>query len=251
MRIQYCSDLHLEFEQNRRYLESSPLPVSGEILILAGDIVPLHDEYLIDPFFAFISKNYKQVFWVPGNHEFYYKNISDYSSSFNIQVYPNINIVNNIYQQYEGIHFVFSTLWSRISQENRKNTERSVSDFECIRHNNQKFNATAYNELHERGLEFIKQSLSGKKNKTVVVTHHLPSVLCNSAVHNASPINEAFCVDLTEYIEESHADFWIYGHSHFNQKPLFIGDTIMLTNQLGYVRLNEQGTFKHNAYFSV
>jgi Icc-related predicted phosphoesterase len=251
MRIQYCSDLHLEFEQNRRYLETSPLTVTGDILILAGDIVPLHDEFMNNPFFPFISNNYKQVFWVPGNHEFYYKNISDYSSSFNIQVYPNINIVNNIDLHFEGIHLVFSTLWSKISKENEKIIERSVSDFECISQNNQKFNATAYNKLHETGLEFIKQSLTGKKNKTVVVTHHLPSVLCNAAMHHASPINEAFCVDLTDYIEESNADFWIYGHSHFNQKPLFIGDTIMLTNQLGYVQLNEQGTFKHNAYFSV
>ena len=251
MRIQYCSDLHLEFEQNRRYLETSPLTVSGDILIMAGDIVPLHDEYLTNPFFPFISNNYKQVFWVPGNHEFYYKNISDYGSSFNIQVYPNINIVNNIDLHFEGIHFVFSTLWSKISKENEKIIERSVSDFECITQNNKKLNATAYNKLHEAGLEFIKQSLIGKKNKTVVATHHLPSVLCNAAVHNASPINEAFCVDLTEYIEESNADFWIYGHSHFNQKPLFIGDTIMLTNQLGYVHFNEQGNFKQNAYFSV
>ena len=220
-------------------------------MILAGDIVPLHDEFLTNQFFAGISKNYKQVFWVPGNHEFYFKNISDYSSSFNIQVNNNINIVNNIDLQFDDIHFVFSTLWSKISKQNEKNIERSVSDFECISHNNKKFNATVYNILHDESLVFIKQSLKGKKNKTVVVTHHLPSVLCNSAVHNASPINEAFCVDLTDYIEECNADFWIYGHSHFNQKPIYIGNTILLTNQLGLVQLNEQGSFKNNAYFSV
>ena len=251
MRIQYCSDLHLEFEQNRRYLETSPLAISGDILILAGDIVPLHDEYLTNPFFSLISASYRQVFWVPGNHEFYYKNISDYSSSYNIQVYPNINIVHNIDLLFEGINFIFSTLWTKISKGNEKIIERSVSDFECITHNNKKLDAARYNKLHETGLDFIKQSLSGKKNKTVVVTHHLPSVLCNSALHNASPINEAFCVDLTDFIGECKAGFWIYGHSHFNQKPLFIGDTMLLTNQLGYVQRNEQGSFKHNAYFSV
>jgi hypothetical protein len=75
--------------------------------------------------------------------------------------------------------------------------------------------------------------------------------LCNDPVHNASNINEAFCVDLTDYIEESNANFWIYGHSHYNQKPLYIGNTILLTNQLGYVHLNEYGLFKQNAYFSI
>jgi len=251
MRIQYCSDLHLEFEQNSRYLKTAPLVVSGDILILAGDIVPLHDEFLNNSFFSSVSKNFRQVFWVPGNHEYYYKNISDYSRSFNIQVHSNINIVNNINLQYENIQFIFSTLWSRIRKENEKNIELSVSDFECINNNNKKFKTSAYNKLHDESLCFIKQSLNGKKNKTVVVTHHLPSFLCNSAVHNASPINEAFCVDLTDYIEECNANFWIYGHSHFNQKPLFIGNTIMLTNQLGYVQFEEHGSFKHNAYFSV
>ena len=56
MRIQYCSDLHLELEQNSNYFESTPLEVSGDILILAGDIVPLHDTYLNNPFFRFISE---------------------------------------------------------------------------------------------------------------------------------------------------------------------------------------------------
>jgi len=251
VRIQYCSDLHLEFKQNSKYLTNNPLSVCGDILILAGDIVPLHDEFLNDSFFSFISKNFKQVFWVPGNHEYYYKNISDYNRSFNIQIHSNINIVNNIDLQYESIQFIFSTLWSRISKGNEKNIEQSVADFECITNNNKKFTTANFNKLHDESLGFIKQSLNIKKDKTVVVTHHLPSFLCNAPVHNASYINEAFCVDLTDYIEECNANFWIYGHSHYNQKPLYIGNTIMLTNQLGYVHLNEFGLYKQNAYFSI
>jgi Icc-related predicted phosphoesterase len=251
VRVQYCSDLHLEFEQNKKYLTTSPISVCGDILILAGDIVPLHDEFLENSFFSFISKNYKQVFWVPGNHEYYYNNISDYSRSFNIQIHKNLNIVNNIDLQYDGIQFIFSTLWSRISRVNEKNIEQRISDFECISTNKRKFKASDFNKLHDESLSFLKQSLNGIKDKTVIVTHHIPSVLCNSPVHNSSDINEAFCVDLTDYIEKCNANFWIYGHSHFNQKPLVIGNTFMLTNQLGYIHLNEQERFKHNAYFSV
>jgi Icc-related predicted phosphoesterase len=251
VRVQYCSDLHLEFEQNSKYLTTYPLSVCGDILILAGDVVPIHDEFLNNSFFSFISKNYKQVFWVPGNHEYYFGNISDYNSSFNIQLLGNINILNNIELQYEGIQFIFSTLWSRISRGNEKNIEQCVSDFECITNFDKKFMASDFNKLHDESLSFIKKSLDIRKNKSVVVTHHLPSFLCNDPVHNASNINEAFCVDLTDYIEESNANFWIYGHSHYNQKPLYIGNTILLTNQLGYVHLNEYGLFKQNAYFSI
>lgn len=250
MRIQYCSDLHLEFEHNSKYVLNKPLNVSGDILILAGDIVPLHDEFLNNSFFSFVTDNFKQVYWIPGNHEFYHKDIADFSMSYNIQLRENFNIVNNIDLIYENIQFVFSTLWSNISSNNEKKIEQCVLDFECIANKNRKLKATDFNKLHQDSLNFIKHSLKNKNSKTVVVTHHLPSGLCNSPIHNNSPLNEAFCVDITEYIEGCNANFWIYGHSHFNQKPLHIGNTILLTNQLGYVQSNEHKNFKPNAYFS-
>lgn len=251
MNIQYCSDLHLEFAQNSKYLKTNPLRVCGDILILAGDIVPLHDEFLNDPFFSFISSEYKQVYWVPGNHEFYYKNISDYSPSYNIQIHKNINIVNNISLVYDGIQFIFSTLWSNIRNTNEKFIEQRVSDFDCITNNGNKFRVADYNKLHSESLRFIKDSIQGKPDKVVVVTHHVPSKRCNTHAHRLSLINEAFCVDLTEWIKTSNINFWIYGHNHNNQKPLFVGKTIMLTNQLGYVMLGEQNNFRRNAFFSI
>lgn len=251
MRIQYCSDLHLEFDKNSNYLIKKPLSICGDILILAGDIVPLHDEFLNNPFFSFISDNYKQVFWVPGNHEFYYRNILDFGSSINLKLRDNITVVNNVEFQFEDIHFIFSTLWTRISEKNEKYIEMNVSDFECITNNDKKFRASDYNRLHSESLNFIRKSTETEKSKVVIVTHHLPSFLCNKPSHNRSIINEAFSVNLTDFIETSNVNFWIYGHSHFNQKPLHIGKTVLLTNQLGYVQQNEQDGFRKNAYFSL
>lgn len=37
MRIQYLSDLHLEFRENADYLRHHLPPVTGDILIVAGD----------------------------------------------------------------------------------------------------------------------------------------------------------------------------------------------------------------------
>ncbi len=251
MKIQYCSDLHLEFGQNSRYLEKNPLKINGEILILAGDIIPLHDEFFNNSFFGFIADNYEHVFWVPGNHEFYYKDITEFSKSYTIQLKSNISIVNNVEMTVKDVRFIFGTLWSKISSGNEKLIEQSVSDFEIISNNNKKLRAVDFNKLHSESFNFIQESLKIENEKTVVVTHHLPSRFCNSPAHGKSLINEAFCVDLTDFIEKTNSNFWIYGHSHFNQKPLFIGDTVLLTNQLGYVNAGEHESFKHNAYFYI
>ncbi|PKP21999.1 MAG: metallophosphoesterase [Bacteroidetes bacterium HGW-Bacteroidetes-21] len=251
MKIQYCSDLHLEFEHNQKYLQIHKLKVSGEILVLAGDIVPLHDEYLNNSFFDFLSNNYKHVYWVPGNHEFYHKDIADFSPSFHIRIRDNISIVNNVDVEMEDVCFIFSTLWSTIGKNNEKLIEQGVSDYDCILNNGKKIRVKDTNNLHIHSLAFIKQKLQSTGKTTVIVTHHLPSSLCNSPAHANSPVNEAFCVDLSSFIENCGAKFWIYGHSHFNQKPIYIGKTILLTNQLGYLKYYEQVGYKNNAYISI
>lgn len=71
MDIQIVSDLHLELEWNTRHFEQYPLVPSADILVLAGDIMILGDDFVEHHFWDRVPKDFKQVYFLPGNHEYY------------------------------------------------------------------------------------------------------------------------------------------------------------------------------------
>ena len=62
MKIQYAADLHLELSGNSRWIKHHPLAVSGDVLILAGDIIYLGDDGgLKHPFWDWCADNFEQT----------------------------------------------------------------------------------------------------------------------------------------------------------------------------------------------
>jgi predicted phosphohydrolase len=252
MIIQYASDLHLEFPDNRKYLKETPLIPKGDVLVLAGDIVLFKVMHEHDDFFDYLSDNFDQTFWVPGNHEYYYSDINGRSGELNEKIRSNVSIVNNISLKHENVLFIFSTLWSAISQANQWRVQQSLSDFHVIADKAQKFNPDRYNSLHTESLRFIKDEC-GKylDEKKVVVTHHVPTYLHYPEKYKGDSLNEAFATELHDFIADSGISSWIYGHHHHNCDEFVIGNTMMRTNQLGYVKYNENFGFRHDNHIVV
>ena len=73
MKIQYASDLHLEFAENRFFIEDGGIEPVGEVLVLAGDVSYLGDKNMMKKrFFDWCAERFKETLIVPGNHEFYH-----------------------------------------------------------------------------------------------------------------------------------------------------------------------------------
>lgn len=245
MKIQYASDLHLEFAENASYIKHHPLQVKGEILVLAGDIGYLNDEsYNRHPFWQWASDNYSQVIVCMGNHEFYkYYDIATLRDGECIEIRPNVRSYYNGIVHMEGVDIIISTLWSTISLQDAFYTEQVISDFRRILCNGEILTFAEFNKEHKRCLEFIESSIAESNAvKKIVVTHHVPSYKMQNMKFVNNRASGAFIVELEDYIRDSGIDYWIYGHSHYNV-DVQIGKTLCVSNQLGYVFNNEHTTF--------
>jgi predicted phosphohydrolase len=244
MKIQYCSDLHLEFIGNELLLRNSPLEVKGDILLLAGDITTLKRQQDFDFFFDFVAENFKQTYWIAGNHEFYGSDVLHKRGAFQKEIRPNVTFLNNTTVIYEGIRLIFSTLWSDIQPYNELLIERSMNDFKLIQHGRFRLTSQLYNEMHRECKAFIEKELAQTHlGKTIVVTHHVPTFMNYPEEYKDSSISDGFVTELSSLIQNYPIDYWIYGHHHRNVPDFQLGDTWICTNQLGYVVHGEHRNF--------
>ena len=251
MKIQYASDLHLEFPMNRDFILAGGMAVTGDVLVLAGDIGYLEGPEEFDPFWDWCSQNYRQTFIVPGNHEYYARSDITQYRSFKKMLRANVGYYNNVVETFEGFDFIFSTLWSDIASEAMELVVEKMPDFTNIRFDSRPMLPIDVNNIHQESIEFIFKAVRESQSKqTIVVTHHLPSFALLAPEYQISPISTAFATELKDKIELAGPDYWIYGHSHTNIDTT-IGKTQVVCNQLGYLNFNESFSFDDTSLIEI
>ena len=201
MELQFISDIH------ENYID---VPVVSDNIALLGDIGdPFTKGY--DAFLGSLSKKFKRVFVVAGNHEYYYRTMKDVEDQIQkvCSNYLNVYFLNNKSVEINGVLVVGSTLWSKIDLL----TAYRTNDFKCIRTSKKKFlDVPAYLDLHKKACAFIEHEVS-KGMPTIVLTHFAPIYEMNGAFIN-SPLRSAYSSDLS-YIQ-GNIKAWISGHTHQN-----------------------------------
>ena len=257
MKVQFCSDLHLEFDANADFIKRNPIKPVGDIIILAGDITYLNFYYqrqIEKDFITYLSDNFRFVYLMFGNHEFYGgDDIGILDKPVYEKLKNNVALVNNVVAFHDSVKIIFSVLWSKISEKNRNIISNGMNDFRLIPYHEKRFNVDDYNKLHDQSVQFIAEELKdlSKNQKTIIATHHVPSLSCNSPDFAGSPLNEAFITDLDDLILNNNINYWVYGHIHRNLSEIKLGNTKLISNQLGYIHANEYKGYKNDVCIKI
>ena len=255
MKIQYASDLHLEFAENRNFIDNGGIEPVGEVLVLAGDVSYLGDRNMMRRrFFDWCAERFRETFIVPGNHEFYggydiAQTMEDYEFAYR----DNVRYLNNKNIVLEDTELFFTTLWTKISPLYLWTVQQGMNDFRYGRLDGSRFCANDVDELHQKCLGWLDSALKASTSThKVVVSHHCPTLRCEFNNYPGGALNSAFQVNLDSFIEEHGAEYWIYGHTHYaGGGGTRIGSTALVCNQLGYVFYDEHKFFDKSAVLDL
>lgn len=239
MNIQIVSDLHL---RNWWDIPTDFYIASTDILILAGDIMEYRQLPRLLPFFEKLNETWKTVLYVPGNHEFYNANFHGMVSFLkkDLEHLKNIHVLSNERIIIDDVLFVGSTLWTDMNKNNPITVHFSKSvmhDFRLIRNDATKSILTVENTIEKfiQNMSYLNYITSMyDKTKTVVITHHAPSLKSIAKKFENDPCNGAFASDLSNFIlDNPQIKLWVHGHTH-TEFDYMIGDCRVICHPKGY-----------------
>ena len=160
MKVQYCSDLHLEFPVDKKYLKANPIKPEDEILLLGGDIIPFAEMEKENDFFNFLSDSFEHTYWIPGNHEYYRSDISERTGAFHERIRSKVSLLNNTAIEHNRVRFLFSTLWSKLNPALEFVILKSMADFRLAEYNYllalDRIESLQYRSATQRYEDFLK-----------------------------------------------------------------------------------------------
>ncbi|MGZ5030952.1 MAG: metallophosphoesterase, partial [Methylobacter sp.] len=122
---------------------------------------------------------------------------------------------------------------------------KTLNDFRRIKFAERPFDAVQFSQLHQSSKTWLEQELAQPfSGKTVVVTHHAPSLWSwNDTAYALKKL--AYCNDMKPLLHEYEIAAWFHGHVH-SQIDYRIAGARILCNPRGYAGSKVAPRFDQN-----
>ncbi len=243
MKINYLSDLHLEFEFEK-ITDYADLGKDADVIVIAGDLsaAPYIEKELYT-LAQLVSPC--PLIYVTGNHDYYLgvKEEVNEALAALAEEHENLFVLHRQHIVIDNVVFIGTTGW-----QNRENYNEyyffMVNDFDRIKnHNND------VGEYGKKDREYLTEQLLDKdwgSKKRVVVTHIPPSSMAINWDSEETIKHHADCIEAYYNnwdILAAQADLWICGHCH-DSVDVIKNKKRIVRNALGYKKY-----IRHNAEF--
>jgi Icc-related predicted phosphoesterase len=225
VRIQYFSDIHLEFG------DVPTAHASADLIVAAGDIAPGLQGL------EWLKTFSKPVIYVAGNHEFYGQEyFATVEALHRESAGSNVRFLERESLILGEVRFLGCSLWTELGGEENDQLEalkKCVNDFRKIRYQGDILQFADYALLHRDSRRWLVNELEKPfDGKTIVITHHAPTPW---SWHESpgNPRRYAYCNDLKELFHNYEIAAWFHGHIHLVSDYRCAGAQI-LCNPRGY-----------------
>lgn len=269
--VKLLSDLHIDYYLPKKiknfnlrrdvYFPNFDEKDKETTLIIAGDLWHAGSPFSFynNSWFKEISKQYQQIIFVFGNHDFWKGNLSLEYEKFNINLKK--QEINNIYLLQDNILYLNNikilggTLWTDFLAGDklaRHFADITMNDYKFIK-NDVDFKRLKYfmiEQVHHktRNLIFKNSIKENDAQKIWVVSHHAPSEKSLSQRDKDYYVDGYYYSNLEKEILSSEIDLWMHGHVHTNN-DYYIGNTRIISNAKGMK--NENPNFKEDYYINI
>lgn len=240
IKLAIYSDVHLEFGE-----PWEPADMDFDVLVLAGDI-----HVGTKGFRLFRGWMDRWMLYVAGNHEFYGQNLPATIRELHGLGAEGERVGSFFLEKssviLDGVRFLGTTLWTDFElfgadrqAEAMAAAEKVMTDYRkivAIKDGPTKVMLAPQDTLrfHERAREWLTRELAKPfDGKTVVVTHHAPSLQSIAPRFRTDLATAAYASNLESLIEDHQPALWIHGHTHV-ACDYRIGATRVVANPKGY-----------------
>jgi predicted phosphodiesterase len=259
IKFDYVSDLHLDSwinlrqnvriykEQYSEYLERFFPEKRNDTLVIAGDISHYNNQTV--PFLSDISKEYKNILFVAGNHDYYIDpSTNDYVSSKDrinklkerVARINNVHFLDRTNIVIDGVSYSGCTGWYDNSYAYKVlgvSQQKLLSEFNRFpdshyMYKNKRINYTIQ-DMEKLCLECMQFFMENKYNTNVFITHHIPLWRYIRDIFKYSAMSSFYYFDSKDVLDGIENTIWVYGHTHDEFKYENDGN-YFLCNPVGY-----------------